>query len=64
VLDRCELLSGPAGEWFRLLESLIRTPTDTFGRARRSGAKYVELPGRNGIHFVEPDWRPSFQGLP
>ena len=35
---------GRQGEWFRLLESLIRTPTDTFGRARRSGAKYVELP--------------------
>jgi class 3 adenylate cyclase/pimeloyl-ACP methyl ester carboxylesterase len=25
-----------------------------------SGAKYVELPGRNLYHFVEP-WRPSFQ---
>src|SRR5262249_16152004 len=25
-----------------------------------SGAKYVELPGRNIYHFVEP-WRPSFQ---
>jgi class 3 adenylate cyclase len=25
-----------------------------------SGAKYVELPGRNMYHFVEP-WRPSFQ---
>jgi class 3 adenylate cyclase len=25
-----------------------------------SGAKYVELPGRNLLHFVEP-WRPSFQ---
>ncbi len=24
------------------------------------GAKYVELPGRNIYHFVEPDWRPSF----
>ena len=24
------------------------------------GAKYVELPGRNMYHFVEP-WRPSFQ---
>jgi class 3 adenylate cyclase/pimeloyl-ACP methyl ester carboxylesterase len=24
-------------------------------------AKYVELPGRNWYHFVEPDWRPSFQ---
>jgi pimeloyl-ACP methyl ester carboxylesterase len=26
-----------------------------------SGAKYVELPGRNAFLFVEPDWRPSFQ---
>jgi class 3 adenylate cyclase/pimeloyl-ACP methyl ester carboxylesterase len=24
-------------------------------------AKYVELPGRNMYHFVEPDWRASFQ---
>jgi class 3 adenylate cyclase len=27
-----------------------------------SGAKYVELPGRNLYHFVEP-WRPSFQEI-
>jgi class 3 adenylate cyclase len=27
-----------------------------------SGAKYVELPGRNLFHFVEP-WRPSFQEI-
>ncbi|OBK83914.1 adenylate/guanylate cyclase domain-containing protein [Mycolicibacter sinensis] len=26
------------------------------------GAKYVELPGRNFLHFVEP-WRPSFQEI-
>ena len=26
------------------------------------GAKYVELPGRNSYHFVEP-WRPSFQEI-
>ena len=26
------------------------------------GAKYVELPGRNVYHFVEP-WRPSFQEI-
>jgi len=26
-------------------------------------AKYVELPGRNAVHFVEPDWRPSFQEI-
>ena len=31
---------------------------------RRSlpGAKYVELPGRNAYHFVEP-WRPSFEEI-
>jgi class 3 adenylate cyclase/pimeloyl-ACP methyl ester carboxylesterase len=28
-----------------------------------SGAKYVELPGRNVYHFVEPDWRRSFQEI-
>jgi class 3 adenylate cyclase len=28
--------------------------------ARIPGAKYVELPGRNAFHFVEP-WRDSFQ---
>jgi class 3 adenylate cyclase len=27
------------------------------------GAKYVELPGRNVFHFLEPDWRPSFQEI-
>jgi pimeloyl-ACP methyl ester carboxylesterase len=27
------------------------------------GAKYVELPGRNAVHFVEPDWRSSFQEI-
>jgi class 3 adenylate cyclase len=26
------------------------------------GAKYVELPGRNAYHFVEP-WRPSFEEI-
>ena len=26
-------------------------------------AKYVELPGRNIYHFVEPGWRPSFQEI-
>ncbi len=26
-------------------------------------AKYVELPGRNWHHFVEPDWRLSFQEI-
>ncbi|MDT5367419.1 MAG: hypothetical protein QOC62_1850 [Mycobacterium sp.] len=28
-----------------------------------SGAKYIELPGRNVYHFVEPDWRRSFQEI-
>jgi class 3 adenylate cyclase len=27
------------------------------------GAKYVELPGRNRFHFVEPGWRESFQAV-
>jgi class 3 adenylate cyclase len=30
---------------------------------RISGAKYVELPGRNVYHFVEPGWRESFQEI-
>jgi class 3 adenylate cyclase len=30
---------------------------------RIPGAKYVELPGRNVFHLVEPDWRPSFQEI-
>jgi class 3 adenylate cyclase len=28
-----------------------------------SGAKYVELPGRNMSHSVEPGWRPSFREI-
>jgi class 3 adenylate cyclase len=28
-----------------------------------SGAKYVELPGRNMMHWVEPGWRESFQEI-
>jgi class 3 adenylate cyclase len=28
-----------------------------------SGAKYVELPGRNVYHFVEPEWRSSFHEI-
>jgi class 3 adenylate cyclase/pimeloyl-ACP methyl ester carboxylesterase len=28
-----------------------------------SGAKYVELPGHNAYHFVEPGWRASFQEI-
>jgi len=30
---------------------------------RIPGAKYVELPGRNVFHLVEPDWRASFQEI-
>jgi class 3 adenylate cyclase/pimeloyl-ACP methyl ester carboxylesterase len=30
---------------------------------RIPGAKYVELPGRNVYHFVEPGWRASFQEI-
>jgi class 3 adenylate cyclase len=28
-----------------------------------SGAQYVELPGRNAVHFYEPTWRASFQEI-
>jgi class 3 adenylate cyclase len=30
---------------------------------RIPGAKFVELPGRNVFHFVEPGWRSSFQEI-
>ncbi|OBJ76800.1 adenylate/guanylate cyclase domain-containing protein [Mycobacterium colombiense] len=30
---------------------------------RIPGAKYVEVPGRNVLHIVEPDWRASFQEI-
>jgi class 3 adenylate cyclase len=30
---------------------------------RIPGAAYVELPGRNLVHFYEPDWRASFQEI-
>jgi class 3 adenylate cyclase/pimeloyl-ACP methyl ester carboxylesterase len=30
---------------------------------RIPGAKYVEHPGRNVLHFFEPDWRASFQEI-
>jgi class 3 adenylate cyclase len=30
---------------------------------RISGSKFVELPGRNVLHFVEPGWRASFQEI-
>jgi pimeloyl-ACP methyl ester carboxylesterase len=30
---------------------------------RISAAKYVELPGRNMCHFVEPGWRASFKAI-
>jgi class 3 adenylate cyclase len=30
---------------------------------RIAGAKYVELPGRNAIHWYEPTWRASFQEI-
>jgi hypothetical protein len=61
----------------RALLPTIRVPTlvvqyadDPFTVAARgkyvadhiSGAKYVELPGRNVLHFVEP-WRQSFQEI-
>jgi pimeloyl-ACP methyl ester carboxylesterase len=60
----------------RALLPTVRVPTLVLHRAddqvippawgkdvadRIPGAKYVELPGRNVWHFVEPDWRASFQ---
>jgi len=52
--------------------TLVMTRTDhvaqtTWGHTHKyiadhiPGAKYVELPGRNLLHYMEPDWRDSFQ---
>jgi class 3 adenylate cyclase len=52
--------------------TLVLTRTDhiahaAWGHTRKyiadhiPGAKYVELPGRNMLHYMEPDWRDSFQ---
>jgi class 3 adenylate cyclase len=42
---------------------LIRPEFGKYVADRISGAKYVELPGRNIYHFVEPGWRASFQEI-
>jgi class 3 adenylate cyclase len=70
-------LSLAAGVDVRALLPTIRVPTlvvqhadDPFSVPARgkyvadhiSGAKYVELPGRNSLHWVEP-WHPSFQEI-
>jgi len=45
-----------------VMELNVRAVLPTIRVADRiSGAKYVELPGRNMHHFVEPNWRSSFQ---
>jgi class 3 adenylate cyclase len=42
---------------------LIRPEFGKYVADHISGAKYVELPGRNIYHFVEPGWRASFQEI-
>ncbi len=42
---------------------LVPARTPRYIADRISGAKYVELPGRNVYHFVEPGWRESFQEI-
>jgi pimeloyl-ACP methyl ester carboxylesterase len=44
-------------------DSLIPPEWGKYVADRIPGAKYVELPGRNVYHFVEPDWRASFQEI-
>jgi class 3 adenylate cyclase len=44
-------------------DSLIRPEWGKYVATHISGAKYIELPGRNLYHFVEPDWRASFQAI-
>jgi class 3 adenylate cyclase len=43
-------------------DPLINPPMGKYVADHISGAKYVELPGRNMYHFVEP-WRDSFQEI-
>src|SRR6516165_1412629 len=43
-------------------DSLIPPAGGKYVADHISGAKYVELPGRNAFHFVEP-WRESFQEI-
>jgi class 3 adenylate cyclase/pimeloyl-ACP methyl ester carboxylesterase len=43
-------------------DSLIPPAGGKYVADHISGAKYVELPGRNAFHFVEP-WRASFQEI-
>jgi hypothetical protein len=43
-------------------DPIIPPVAGTYVADRISGAKYVELPGRNIYHFVEP-WRDSFQEI-
>ncbi|MCW2591747.1 MAG: family 3 adenylate cyclase [Mycobacterium sp.] len=44
-------------------DPLVPTAAGKYVADHIPGAKYVELPGRNAVHFVEPDWRPSFQEM-
>jgi class 3 adenylate cyclase len=43
-------------------DSLFQPESGKYVADHIPGAKYVELPGRNVYHFVEP-WRPSFQEI-
>ena len=44
-------------------DSLIPPEWGKYVAEHIPGAKYVELPGRNAYHYVEPGWRPSFQEI-
>ena len=76
--DRCALLPLASELDVRAVLPTIRVPTLVVQHAddplilpargkyiadHIPGAKYVELPGRNLYHFVEPGWRASFQEI-
>ena len=44
-------------------DQFIPPPRGKYIADHVSGAKYVELPGRNMYHFVEPGWRASFREI-
>jgi class 3 adenylate cyclase len=44
-------------------DPLVPTAAGKYVADHIPGAKYVELHGRNAVHFVEPDWRASFQEI-
>jgi class 3 adenylate cyclase/pimeloyl-ACP methyl ester carboxylesterase len=44
-------------------DPIIPAATGKYIAEHIPSAKYIELPGRNVYHFVEPDWRASFREI-